>query len=49
MSSFVKGTIQTVMQKRRVVFFAREDSITVKEMEEIMAMMKNEVGDRKKK
>jgi hypothetical protein len=32
-----------------VSFFAREDSITVKDMEDIMAMMKKEDGEKKRK
>jgi len=48
MSSFVKNYFSNSYQKM-VSFFAREDSITVKEMEEIMAMMKNEDRDKKRK
>ncbi len=48
MSSFVKDYFSNSYQKM-VSFFAREDSITVKEMEEIMVMMKNEDGDKKRK
>ena len=48
MSSFVKDYFSNSYQKM-VSFFAREDSITVKEMEEIMAMMKNENRDKKRK
>jgi predicted transcriptional regulator len=39
MSSFVKDYFSNSYQKM-VSFFAREDSITVKDMEEIMEMMK---------
>jgi predicted transcriptional regulator len=48
LSSFVKDYFSNSYQKM-VSFFAREDSITVKEMEEIMAMMKNEDHDKKRK
>ena len=48
MSSFVKNYFSNSYQKM-VSFFAREDSITVKEMEEIMEMMKNEDRDKKRK
>jgi len=48
MSSFVRNYFSNSYQKM-VSFFAREDSITVKEMEEIMAMMKNEDRDKKRK
>jgi len=48
MSSFVRNYFSNSYQKM-VSFLAREDSITVKEMEEIMAMMKNEDRDKKRK
>ena len=48
MSSFVRNYFSNSYQKM-VSFFAREDSITVKEMEEIMAMMKDENRDKKRK
>ena len=48
MSSFVKNYFSNSYQKM-VSFFAREDSITVKEMEEIMEMMKKEEKDKKRK
>ncbi len=41
MGSFVRNYFSNSYQKM-VSFFAREDSITVKEMEEIMEMMKRE-------
>jgi len=47
MSSFVKNYFSNSYQKM-VSFFAREDSITVKEMEEIMEMMKKEEKDKKR-
>jgi BlaI family penicillinase repressor len=48
MSSFVRNYFSNSYQKM-VSFFAREDSITVKEMEEIMEMMKKEEKDKKRK
>lgn len=48
MSSFVRNYFSNSYQKM-VSFFAREDSITVKDMEEIMAMMKNEDRDKKRR
>jgi len=48
MSSFVKNYFSNSYQKM-VSFFAREDSITVKDMEEIMEMMKNATDEKKKK
>lgn len=46
MSSFVKNYFSNSYQKM-VSFFAKEDSITVRDMEEIMEMMRT--GDRIKK
>jgi predicted transcriptional regulator len=48
MSSFVRNYFSNSYQKM-VSFFAREDSITVKDMEDIMAMMKKEDGEKKRK
>jgi BlaI family penicillinase repressor len=48
MSSFVRNYFSNSYQKM-VSFFAREDSITVKDMEDIMAMMKKEYGEKKRK
>ena len=48
MSSFVRNYFSNSYQKM-VSFFAREDSITVKEMEEIMEMMKKEEKDKRRK
>lgn len=45
MSSFVKDYFSNSYQKM-VSFFAREDSITVKDMEEIMEMLKKEKRDK---
>jgi predicted transcriptional regulator len=46
MSSFVRNYFSNSYQKM-VSFFAREDSITVRDMEEIMEMMRN--GDHTKR
>lgn len=46
MSSFVRNYFSNSYQKM-VSFFAREDSITVKDMEEIMEMMKKEEKNKK--
>lgn len=46
MSSFVRNYFSNSYQKM-VSFFALEDSITVKEMEEVMEMMKKEEKDKK--
>ncbi len=48
MSSFVRNYFSNSYQKM-VSFFAREDSITVKDMEEIMEMMKNSEHNKRKK
>ncbi len=48
MSSFVRNYFSNSYQKM-VSFFAREDSITVKDMEDIMEMMKKEDGEKKRK
>jgi len=48
MSSFVRNYFSNSYQKM-VSFFAREDSITVKDMEDIMAMMKKVDGEKKRK
>ncbi len=48
MSNFVRNYFSNSYQKM-VSFFAREDSITVNEMEEIMEMMKKEEKDKKRK
>lgn len=48
MSSFVRNYFSNSYQKM-VSFFAREDSITIKEIEEIMEMMKKEEKDKKGK
>lgn len=48
MSSFVRNYFSNSYQKM-VSFFAREDSITVKEIEEIMEMMKREEKNKKRK
>lgn len=48
MSSFVRNYFSNSYQKM-VSFFAREDSITVKDMEDIMTMMKKEDGEKKRK
>lgn len=48
MSSFVKNYFSNSYQKM-VSFFAREDSITVKDMEDIMEMMKKDQKDKKEK
>lgn len=48
MSSFVRNYFSNSYQKM-VSFFAREDSITVKEIEEIMEMMKKEEKDKKRR
>ena len=48
MSSFVRNYFSNSYQKM-VSFFAREDFITVKDMEDIMAMMKKEDGEKKRK
>jgi BlaI family penicillinase repressor len=48
MSSFVRNYFSNSYQKM-VSFFAREDSITVREIEEIMEMMKREEKDKKRK
>lgn len=48
MSSFVRNYFSNSYQKM-VSFFAREDTITVKDMEDIMAMMKKEDGEKKRK
>lgn len=47
MSSFVRNYFSNSYQKM-VSFFAREDSITVKEIEEIMEMMKKEEKDKER-
>jgi len=48
MSSYVRNYFSNSYQKM-VSFFAREDSITVKDMEEIMEMMKNSENTKRKK
>jgi BlaI family penicillinase repressor len=48
MSSFVRNYFSNSYQKM-VSFFAREDSITVREMEEIMEIMKKEEKEKKRK
>lgn len=48
MSSFVRNYFSNSYQKM-VSFFAREDSITVKDMEDIMEMMKKEGKEKKRK
>ncbi len=48
MSSYVRNYFSNSYQKM-VSFFAREDSITVKDMEEIMEMMKNSENIKRKK
>jgi len=48
MSNFVRNYFSNSYQKM-VSFFAREDSITVKDMEEIMEMMKNSENNKRKK
>lgn len=48
MSSFVRNYFSNSYQKM-VSFFAREDSITVKDMEEIMEMMKSSENNKRKK
>ena len=48
MSSFVRNYFSNSYQKM-VSFFAREDSISVKDMEDIMAMMTKDDGVKKRK
>jgi len=48
MSSFVRNYFSNSYQKM-VSFFAREDSISVKDMEDIMVMMKKVDGEKKRK
>lgn len=48
MSSFVRNYFSNSYQKM-VSFFAREDSITVKDIEDIMEMMKKEGKEKKRK
>lgn len=48
MSSFVKNYFSNSYQKM-VSFFAREEAISVKEMEDIMELMKKEIRNKKTK